>query len=114
LKVTILKMRKIFIPENSLVLELEPSSFWRLIQTVEEKLVFQAGDGAFYYFTNSDIIFYSKKVEGENSGCLPPFHQHIADSFKSGLKNGKLGFPSSSHTAHSKPSTLKEVKINGK
>jgi hypothetical protein len=86
-------MRKIFIPENSLVLELEPSSFWRLIQTVEEKLVFQAEDNTFYYFTNSDIIFcaYAKKLEGENSGCLPPFHQHTADSFKSGLKNGSWG-----------------------
>jgi hypothetical protein len=107
-------MRKIFIPENSLVLELEPSSFWRLIQTVEEKMVFQTQDQTFYYFTNSDMIFYTKKVEGENSGCLPPVHQHIADSFKSGLKNGKLGFPSPSHAAHSKPSTLKEVNGNGK
>jgi hypothetical protein len=103
-------MRKIFIPETSLVLELEPSSFWRLIQTVEEKLVFEAQDQTFYYFTNSDIIFYSKKLEGENRAA--PLGS--GDPFKR-LKNigsGEALF--ASRTAHSKPSTLKEVKINGK
>jgi hypothetical protein len=93
-QVTILKMRKIFIPETSLILELTYESFWCLVKNVEEKLVFQAQDQTFYYFSNSDMIFYTKKIEGENSGCLPPVHQHIAtDSFKSGLKMGSWGSP---------------------
>jgi len=107
-------MRKIFIPETSLVLELEPSSFWRLIQTVEEKLVFQAEDNTFYYFTNSDIIFYAKKLEGENRAAPLGSAKGFGDPFKR-LKNigsGEALF--ASRTAHSKPSTLKEVNGNGK
>jgi hypothetical protein len=113
-QVTILKMRKIFIPETSLILELTYESFWCLVKNVEEKLVFQAQDQTFYYFTNSDIIFYAKKLEGENRAAPLGSTNGFGNPFKR-LKNigsGEALF--ASRTAHSKPSTLKEVKINGK
>jgi hypothetical protein len=76
-------MCKIFIPESSLILELEPSSFWRLIKTVEEKLVFQAEDNTFYYFSNSDVVFYAKSGNEAGNGLLP---RHLSpNSFKSGF-----------------------------
>jgi len=66
---TFYQMKKIVIPEGSLLVELDEESFWRLVAAAEEKIAFESKD-SIYYFNSSEVIFYFLKT---NSGCEVKF-----------------------------------------
>jgi hypothetical protein len=97
-------MKKIIIPETSLIVELESQSFWLLLESAEEKTIFETKDSVFYFNDSNTLFFAKKEVEDGEKAASTSCH------LKSESKTwgSQVFTPSPARTAFPKPSTLNQ------